>query len=117
MQTRSSSNGICAPTNTIIRDYAERLMSVERGRQLGIARSIAHLYADVLKEPIPSEIARLVGTSIRLRTRANNRRRPVAWRSCSREEPDDTSGAERSPASVRDNCDHRLLSWSIRLLH
>ena len=61
MQARSSSNGICAPTNTIIRDYAERLMSLERGRQLGIARSIAHLYADVLKEPIPSEIARLVG--------------------------------------------------------
>jgi hypothetical protein len=61
LQTRSSSNGICAPTNTIIRDYAERLMSVERGRQLGIARSIAHLYADVLKEPIPREIARLVG--------------------------------------------------------
>ena len=36
-------------------------MSVERGRQLGIARSIAHLYADVLKEPIQREIARLVG--------------------------------------------------------
>ncbi|MDF2766658.1 MAG: hypothetical protein K0S81_3653 [Rhodospirillales bacterium] len=53
--------GICAPTNTIVRDYAERLMSVERGRQLGIGRSIAHLYADVLKEPIPREIARLVG--------------------------------------------------------
>ena len=53
--------GICAPTNTIVRDYAERLMSVERGRQLGIGRSIAHLYADVLKEPIPKEIARLVG--------------------------------------------------------
>jgi hypothetical protein len=57
LKTRSSSNGICAPTNTIIRDYAERLI-VERGRQLGIARSIAHLYADVLKEPIPREIAR-----------------------------------------------------------
>jgi hypothetical protein len=61
LKTRSSLNGLCAPTNTIIRDYAERLMSVERGRQLGIARSIAHLYADVLKEPIPREIARLVG--------------------------------------------------------
>ena len=36
-------------------------MSVERGRQLGIALSIAHLYADVLNEPIPIEITRLIG--------------------------------------------------------
>jgi hypothetical protein len=56
MQPRSSSN-----SNPVIREYADRLMSIERGRQLGIARSIAHLYADVLKEPIPTEIARLVG--------------------------------------------------------
>ena len=50
-----------AASNTIILDYADRLMSVERGRQLGIARSIAHLYADVLNEPIPIEITRLIG--------------------------------------------------------
>jgi hypothetical protein len=35
-------------------------MTVERGRQLGIARSIAHLYTYVLNEPLPTEIARLV---------------------------------------------------------
>jgi hypothetical protein len=60
VQTSAPSNAICAESNTIITDYADRLMSIERARQLAIARSIARLYADVLKEPIPTDIERLV---------------------------------------------------------
>lgn len=55
-----SPNAICATSSTIIGEYADRVMTVERGHQLGIARSIAHLCADVLNEPLPTEIARLV---------------------------------------------------------
>ena len=61
METGSPSESVRSASNTTIRDYADRLMSVERGRQLGIALSIADLYADVLNEPIPIEIARLIG--------------------------------------------------------
>ena len=45
-----SSNAV---TSSILDEYADRLLSVERGYQLGTARSIARIYADVLHEPVP----------------------------------------------------------------
>ena len=57
MRSLSSSNAV---TSSILDEYADRLLSVERGYQLGIARSIARIYADVLNEPVPADIARLV---------------------------------------------------------
>jgi hypothetical protein len=39
---------------------ADRLLSVERAYQLGIAENIVRIYADILNEPLPAEIARLV---------------------------------------------------------
>ena len=41
-------------------EYADRLVSIERAYQLGIAHNIARIYADILNEPLPAEIARLV---------------------------------------------------------
>jgi hypothetical protein len=57
MRSPSCSN---APTSSILSEQADRLVSIERGYQLGIARSIARIYADVLNEPVPADIARLV---------------------------------------------------------
>ena len=57
MRSLSSSNAV---TSSILDEYADRLLSVERGYQLGIARGIARIYADVLNEPVPADIARLV---------------------------------------------------------
>ena len=39
-------------------EYAD--FSTERAYQLGIAQNIARIYADILNEPLPAEIARLV---------------------------------------------------------
>ena len=41
-------------------EYADRLVAIERAYQLGIAHNIARIYADILNEPLPAEIARLV---------------------------------------------------------
>ena len=57
MRSPSSSNAL---TSSSFREHADRLVSIERGYQLGIARSIARIYADVLNEPVPADIARLV---------------------------------------------------------
>ena len=40
-------------------EYADRLVSIERAYQLGIAHNIARIYADILNEPLPSEFAPL----------------------------------------------------------
>jgi len=40
--------------------FSGTLLSLERGHQLGIARNLARVYAEVLDEPLPAELRRLI---------------------------------------------------------
>ena len=43
-----------------LRIFSGTLLSLDRGHQLGIARNLARLYAEVLEEPLPPELQRLI---------------------------------------------------------
>jgi hypothetical protein len=40
--------------------FSGTLVSIDGGRQLAIARNLARLYADVLDEPLPCDLERLI---------------------------------------------------------
>ena len=40
--------------------FSGTLVSIDGGRQLAIARNLARLYADVLHEPLPCDLERLL---------------------------------------------------------
>jgi hypothetical protein len=40
--------------------FSGTLVSIDGGRQLAIARNLARLYADVLHEPLPCDLERLI---------------------------------------------------------
>lgn len=43
-----------------LRVFSGTLVSIEGGRQLAIARNLARLYHDVLHEPLPCDLQRLL---------------------------------------------------------
>ena len=40
--------------------FSGTLLSLDRGQQLGVARNLARVYAEVLEEPLPAELRRLI---------------------------------------------------------
>jgi Anti-sigma factor NepR len=40
--------------------FSGTLLSLDRGLQLGIARNLARVYAQVLEEPLPADLQRLI---------------------------------------------------------
>jgi hypothetical protein len=43
-----------------LRVFSGTLVSIDGGRQLAIARNLARLYQDVLQEPLPWDLQRLI---------------------------------------------------------
>ena len=43
-----------------LQEFVSRLLSQDRGLQVRIASNVARIYSDVLKEPVPTEVARLL---------------------------------------------------------
>ena len=43
-----------------LRVFSGTLVSIDGGRQLAIARNLARLYQDVLQEPLPCDLQRLI---------------------------------------------------------
>ena len=43
-----------------LRVFSGTLISIDGGRQLAIARNLARLYEDVLQEPLPCDLQRLI---------------------------------------------------------
>ena len=62
MRLRSSSGALRSTEGQMVVEYEERVLSIERARQLRIAMRIARIYTDVLNEPVPAEIARLLAS-------------------------------------------------------